>query len=84
MRDFDLDVSNPAHRQQFRDMVENMGSNPDQVVTGTFSGGGPTGRRDVLFYVQGNDVVVTSPAGEFVTVLQNGVTNPNVVRALGQ
>ncbi|MEL6508253.1 MAG: hypothetical protein AAFQ32_00535 [Pseudomonadota bacterium] len=84
MRDFDLDVSNPAHRQQFRDMVENIGSNPDRVVTGTFSGGGPTGRRDVLFYLRGSDVVVTSPAGEFVTVLQNGVTNPNVVRALGR
>ena len=84
MRDFGMDVSNPAQRQQFRDMVENIGSNPDRVVTGTFSGGGPTGRRDVLFYVQGNDVVVTSPAGEFVTVLQNGVTNPNVVRAIGQ
>ena len=84
MRDFDLDVTNPAHRQQFRDMVENIGSNPDRVVSGTMSGGGPGGRRDVLFYVKGNDVVATSPSGEFVTVLQNGVTNPNVITALGQ
>jgi hypothetical protein len=84
MSDFDLDVTNPAHRQQFRDIVENIGTNPDRVVSGTMSGGGPTGRRDVLFYVKGNDVVVTSPSGEFVTVLKNGVTNPNVIRALGQ
>jgi hypothetical protein len=65
-------------------MVENIASNPNVVVGGTFSGGGPAGRRDVLFYIQGNHVVVTSPTGEFVTVLQNGITNPNVMRAMGQ
>jgi hypothetical protein len=51
MGDFGLDVTNPAHRQKFRDMVENIGSNHDRVVAGSFSGGGPTGRREVLFYI---------------------------------
>lgn len=59
MRDFNLNVSNEVHRQKFREMIENIGRNPDRVVIGTFSGGGLKGRRDVLFFVQGNDVVVT-------------------------
>jgi hypothetical protein len=80
--DFGLDVQNPLHRQEFRQLVEGIAGTPDIVVRGTFSGGGPDGRRDVLFYVRLNDVVVTSPTGEFVTILRNGVTNPNVIRAL--
>ncbi|MCB1441158.1 MAG: hypothetical protein KDJ63_15410 [Nitratireductor sp.] len=84
MRDFGLDVSNPAHRQQFRDMVEEIGASPDRVVSGSMSGGGPNGRRDVLFYIKGSDVVATSRSGEFVTVMENGITNPNVINAIGQ
>jgi len=64
-------------------MVERFGNNPDRVVEGTMSGGGSTGRRNVLFYIRGNDVLATSPSGEFVTIMRNGViTNNNVIRAL--
>jgi len=85
MRDFDMDVTNPVERLQFREMVENIGKNPERVVSGEMSGGGPTGRRDVLYYIRGNDAVATTPTGSFITVLQNGaVTNANVLRALGQ
>ena len=84
MNDFGLDVSNPVHRKQFRNFVEDIGSKPYKVVKGTFAGQGVNGGRgDVLFYVKGNDVVVTSPNGKFVTVLENGVkSNTSVKSAL--
>ncbi|MDX5414284.1 MAG: hypothetical protein LPK02_14710 [Rhodobacterales bacterium] len=82
MGDFGMNVADSTQRNEFRIMVETIGSNPDRVVSGTFSGGDVNGRRDVLFFIRGNDVVVTSPVGEFVTILQNGITNGNVVRAL--
>lgn len=47
MRDFNLNVSNEVHRQKFREMIENIGRNPDRVVIGTFSGGG---QKDVVMF----------------------------------
>jgi RHS repeat-associated protein len=67
--------------ERFREIVTRIGTRPDRVVNGTFSGG-EGGRRAVQFRIQGSDVVVTSRAGEFVTVLKNGINNTNVQRAL--
>jgi len=78
-RDFGLDPSNPAHRQQMRELIQSIGRNPDQVVEGTFSGQGP-----VKFFIKGDDVVVTTPAKAFVTILKGGINNPSVLRALGK
>ena len=43
---------------------------------GQFSGQGPGGAKGaVLFFRMGRDVLVTSPTGEFVTMLENGIEN---------
>jgi hypothetical protein len=47
------------------------------VVAGTFRGQGA-----VKFFIKGEDVVVTTPIEDFVTILKGGVHNPAVQRAL--
>jgi RHS repeat-associated protein len=68
--------------KEFSSIIGNIGRNPDRLVKGWFSGGGETGRRAVNFHIKGNDVVVASRKGEFVTALRNGIDNPNVQKAL--
>lgn len=60
-----------------------IGSNPEKVISGDFAGQGANGARGpVHFRIKGNDVVVTKPNGEFVTILKNGITNTSVKTAL--
>ena len=35
-------------------------------------------KEDVLFYIKGEDVVITKKNGEFVTVMKGGVNNGRV------
>lgn len=76
--DFSLDPANPAHQAQLRRLIEEISTSPDRVVEGAFRGQGP-----VKFF-KGEDVVVTTPTDDFVTILKGGVQNPAVRRALGQ
>lgn len=57
------------------DRIQDVESNPEKVIPGTFAGQEANGARsDVFFRVKGNDVVVTKPDGTFVTILKDGVT----------
>lgn len=76
--DFGLDPANPAHRAQLRHLIEEVTTSPDRVVDGTFRGQGA-----VKCFIKGKDVVVTTPTDDFVTILQGGINNPSVRRALG-
>lgn len=78
MREWGLDVKNAADRGTFRSIIEGIAAAPDKVVAGTFRGQ-PAG---VNFLIKGRDVVVTSPTGDFVTILKDGIENPSVKRAL--
>ena len=86
--EFGFDLKNPSDRQAFIDMVRDIGTNPDKTVRGTFNGLGNGSsqingnRGPAQFRIKGNDVVVTRPNGDFVTILRNGVTNPSVKAAL--
>jgi RHS repeat-associated protein len=73
-RDFGLDPSDPAARQDLRDMIDNIFYNPDEVREGLWNpkGGGGT---DYRFYRRGQDVVVTDSKNNFVTILKDGVNN---------
>jgi filamentous hemagglutinin len=77
--DFGLDPANAAHRAQLRHIIEEIRTSPDRVVKGTFRGQG-----SVQFFVKGEDIVVTTPANDFITILKGGVHNPAVRRALEQ
>ena len=75
--DFGLDPANPAHRAQLRRLITEIITAPERVVAGTFRGQGA-----VKFFIKGEDVVVTTPIEDFVTILKGGVHNPAVQRAL--
>ncbi len=75
--DFGLNPANPAHRTQLRRLIVEITTTPERVVEGTFRGQGA-----VKFFVKGEDVVVTTPTEDFVTILKGGVGNPAVQRAL--
>lgn len=66
------------------DRINDIGNHPEKVIPGTFAGQGANGARgDVFFRIKGNDVVVTKPNGEFVTILKDGaIQNPSVLSAL--
>jgi filamentous hemagglutinin len=75
--DFRLDPANPVHRAQLRHLIAEIHTSPDRVVEGIFRGQGA-----VKFFIKGDDVVVTTPTEDFVTILKGGVHNPAVRRAL--
>lgn len=75
--DFGLDPANPVHRVQLRGLIAEITTSPNRVVEGTFRGQGA-----VKFFIKGEDVVVTTPTEDFVTILKGGVHNPAVQRAL--
>ena len=75
--DFGLDPTNLVHWTQPRHLIAEITTSPDRVVEGTFPGQGA-----VKFFIKGEDVVVTTPMEDFVTILQGGVHNPAVQRAL--
>lgn len=84
-RAFGLDPARAADRARFREIVEDIATQPDRVVTGTFRGQGPGGvPGPVSFRIKGSDVVVATPADDFVTVLRGGINNPSVRKALGE
>lgn len=74
MRDFGLDVTNPADRSKFRDMITNVAAKPDEVRRGPWHPRAG-GSSDYLFFRQGSVVVVAKADGAFVTVLSAGDVN---------
>lgn len=70
-------VTETASAQRSSGGLEGIASAPDKVVGGTFRGQG-----NVNFLIKGSDVVVTTPAGDFVTILRDGINNRSVRRAL--
>jgi hypothetical protein len=70
-KDFGLDPSNPAAREWVQNRIHQIVASYDQVKQGVWRGGA----NDNLFYLQGVDVVVTKPNGDFVTILSNGIDN---------
>ena len=80
-RELGLDPSSAQVRARLGDRIQRIFRNADEVRAGSFRGRGPNGGvGDVLFFRRGRDVVVTSPGGDFVTLLTNGANN-NFFRA---
>lgn len=69
--DFGLDATTAAGRSAFRARIESVTDGYTELRQGPFQGG----RTDVLFYRKGSDLVLTTPSGEFITILTNGETN---------
>ena len=77
-----LDPSSAKVRYVLRSRFERIFRNADEVRRGPWRGQGPAGAEgEVLLYRRGQDVLVTTPAGDFVTFLQGGANNSRFLGA---
>lgn len=82
MSEFGLSPGNQADRTAFQNYIIRMTNNPDEVRAGSWRGQTDDNKRgNVLFYLKGNDVVVTKPNNEFITILKDGLSNQAVQQA---
>ena len=77
MHELGLDVKNPEHRELFRAIINETIENPDEKRHGFFRGQ----EEDVIFYIKGENVVLTKLDGSFITFLPGGITNGRVKNA---
>lgn len=70
-RDYGLNPSVKANRDFVKGEIERIIANPDEVKIGTWRGQS----EEVLFYRQGDDVVLTSQKGDFITIMKGGINN---------
>lgn len=76
--DWGLDSSNSRDRAKMESIIDDIYYNHDSPVRI----GGWRGQTDeVLFYIKGEDVVITKQTGQFVTILKGGTTNARVKNA---
>lgn len=75
--DYGLDPSKQEDREQMRTIIDNICKAPDEVAYGDWRGQ----PGEVKFFVKGDDVVVATQTGMFVTILKGGVTNARVKNA---
>lgn len=75
--DFELDPANADDRIAFQKIIDDIVDNSDEVRIGSWKGQ----PDDVLFYIKGEDVVITKQSGEFITVLKGGIQNGGVKRS---
>ena len=75
--DYGLDPSKQEDREQMRTIIDSICKAPDEVAYGDWRGQS----GEVKFFVKGDDVVVATQTGMFVTILKGGVTNARVKNA---
>lgn len=75
--DFGLDPSKAEDRAKFQKIIEGIVESAEEVRIGFWRGQ----TDDVLFHIRGEDVVITSQNGEFISVLKGGVHNARVKNA---
>lgn len=66
--DWGLDPSSSDDRDKMKSIVCSIKDNCDEKRIGAFNGQS----EDCLFFIKGEDVVITKPNDEFVTVLKGG------------
>jgi hypothetical protein len=76
-KDYGLDPSKAEDREKFKSIINNVQSNADEVRIGFWRGQ----KEDVLFYIKGEDVVITDQNNEFITLMKGGVNNVRVKNA---
>jgi hypothetical protein len=76
-KDFGLDPSKAEDRERFQEIINGIMNNAENVRVGYWRGQA----EDVLFYIQGEDVVITDQKNEFITILKGGINNAKVKNA---
>lgn len=75
--DYHLDPASEKDRGKILDIINDIWNNATEQRIG-FWRGQP---EEVLFFIKGEDVVITKQSGEFVTILKGGITNDRVKNA---
>ncbi len=79
--DWGLDASSPDDRRKMEQIIDDIYYHHDvPVKIGEWRGQ----TEDVLFYIKGQDVVITKQNGEFVTILKGGKSNGRIKNAREQ
>ena len=76
-KDYGLDPSKAEDRQTFQNIINDIMENKDELRIGFWRGQ----EDDVLFYIKGDDVVITKQDNEFVTLMKGGANNVRVKNA---
>jgi len=71
--DYGFDLKSAAGRAWYRARIREVHLNPDEVRRGPFNPDG--GGGDYFFFRQGDDLLITRPGGEFVTMFPGGRSN---------
>ncbi|QEK06205.1 hypothetical protein [Treponema phagedenis] len=78
-QEFGFSANRETDRGSFKDIILNIRKNSDEVYLGTWRN-----VPKVLFYIKGDDVVVTDTENNFITILKDGVNNARVKNARKQ
>lgn len=73
-KDFGLDPSSAEDRAKFLEIIDDVKRNATERRIGSWRGQ----PEEVIFYIKGNDVVLTTKADEFITILEGGISNARV------
>lgn len=69
--DWGLDPSAASDREKLEDIIHDIVLSRDEIRIGKFNGQA----NNVIFYIKGEDVVITNQNNEFVTVMKGGITD---------
>lgn len=75
--DYGFDPGDSEGRRFILNRIQEIHDRPDETAIGFWRGQ----EKDVVFYIQGDDVVITKQSGEFVTIMKDGVNNERVKNA---
>ena len=75
--DYGLDPSKAKDRKKLRRIIEEIYSKPDIVKIGEWRGQ----LNEVFFYIRGEDVVITTQNGIFISILKGGINNARIKNA---
>lgn len=75
--DFGLNASIESDREKMNTIIDDIFSNNDEIRIGKWSGQ----HSDVIFYIKGENVVITKQNGEFITILKGGISGGRVADA---
>ena len=76
-KDYGFDPKSAEDREKFSEIIKDIVHNASERRIGTWRGQ----KEEVYFYIKGEDVVITTNRGVFVTILKGGVKNKRVQNA---
>ena len=75
--EYNLNPALESDRNEFKKIAKHIVANASERRTGFWRGQD----EDVIFYIYGNDVVLTKQDNEFITLMKDGVNNVRVKNA---